>query len=56
MNDQQRAEREPCEGRVCSGSGCSHERAAAELIEHDQALGLYDDAPRRIAHSEESDE
>ena len=37
MDDLQQAEREPCEGRVCSGSGCSHERAAFELIADDQA-------------------
>lgn len=44
-NDLQQAEREPCEGRICSGSGCSHERAAADLIAHDQAIGLYGEVP-----------
>jgi hypothetical protein len=48
MNDLHRAEREPCEGRVCSGSGCSHERAAAELTAHDQAIGLYDDVTAQV--------
>lgn len=32
---------EPCAGRVCAGTGCSHERAATALIAHDQAAGHY---------------
>ena len=36
---------EPCTGRVCAGSGCSHEQTASDLIAHDQDTGLYDDTP-----------
>jgi hypothetical protein len=32
---------EPCDGRPCAGTGCSHEQAAAALTAHDEAAGLY---------------
>jgi len=34
---------EPCTGRPCAGTGCSHERAFTNLVAHDQAAGLYTD-------------
>lgn len=46
MNDLQQAAPEPCEGRVCAGSGCSHEQAANELIALTEELGLYDEGRR----------
>jgi hypothetical protein len=33
---------EPCTGRVCAGSGCSHEQAARDLIQLTEEMGLYD--------------
>ncbi|WP_322501796.1 hypothetical protein TR631_33740 [Streptomyces rochei] len=32
---------EPCDGRPCTGTGCSHELAAAALTAHDHGAGLY---------------
>ncbi|MDN3244123.1 hypothetical protein [Streptomyces sp. ZSW22] len=32
---------EPCDGRPCTGTGCSHELAAAALTAHDHDAGLY---------------
>lgn len=32
---------EPCDGRSCAGTGCSHELAAAALTTHDHDAGLY---------------
>lgn len=34
---------EPCTGRVCAGSWCSHETAADELTALTEDLGLYPD-------------
>lgn len=48
MDDLQRVAGEPCEGRVCSGSGCSHERTAAELTAHDQEIGLYGEDEHQV--------
>jgi hypothetical protein len=38
---------DPCAGRPCAGTGCAHEQSFAELVAHDQALGLYAPATPR---------
>lgn len=42
---------EPCEGRACAGTGCSHERAADKLIRVTEDAGLY---PNQMVHGSDT--
>lgn len=42
----------PCDGGICTGSGCSHERAAGALTVHDEDAGLYAFTAMRVPPSQ----